>query len=572
MFVIAILAGCSNSPPTADGAHRLQRTRAGYTAEGSMLSTHLLLRDAAGQPLACGDGSLTVDVEVSTSGASGPWTSTAEDVQVRCADAASGDVAMVLDNSGSTADVVATLRGASSLLVDDVIDAGGRASLVRVSTNARVLHELTDDSQALVTSIVEGLNDDSNGWTALWDGVRMGNETFGGAVVHRDGAVVWDDLEDFCSASDRLGIVVFTDGHENNSADQQDYDHIRYPGDGYATTLEDLQSLHVAGQSTPIYTIGLGDTPDHAQLGRLADSTGGAHTAITEVAEIGPVFEQIGSWMQSTHQVCATLPETVCGTSHVRVTWSLRDASGSQIDHGSMVQGVTMDCPLPDPSGRTAVVLLTLTNPHLPPADVDRFAANTVDWVSPVAAPRVLVVLDDNHHGEFAGDADAIAAMLQGRGYDVARLDEPTHGITGADLAGFDVVWFSNPGYPPDDMGSIQALAAFAAAGGGLVLQGDDMTWTEGAGFSMEAITGLTHVDNGVQTCGHPTNDNLGDRFSLEVTNAHPLFAGLTQTTWLYGDDIDLSTPNGSSEVIAEAGLEGEPTCALRPAVAVIDP
>ncbi len=570
MFLALVLWGCSEGPATADGVHRLQRTRAGYAADGSMISTHLLLRGPSGEPIACEDGTLEVAVDVSTSGPDGPWDVQAGAVQVRCAGGPSGDLAVVLDNSGSTSDVVATLRGASALLVDRVIDAGGRASLVRVSTNAAVLHPLTDDSAALTAAIVDGLRDGSNGWTALWDGIRMGNETFGGVVVTREGAVVWDDLDAFCDASDRLGIVVFTDGYENNSADQQDYDHARYPGDGYATTLDDLLRLHVAGQSTPIYTVGLGDDPDHATLSQLADATGGAHSSIDDVSQIGPIFEQIGSWMGSTHQVCATLPEALCGTLHVRVGWTLRDAAGAVVEQGSMVQGVTVDCPLPEPTGRSATVLLTLTNPNLPAADVERFAGNLVDWVSPVADPRVLVVLDDNHHGEFDGDADAIAVMLGGQGFTVTRLDEPEHGLEPSDLAGYDVVWFSNPGYPPDDLGSIQALAAHNAAGGGLILQGDDMTWGDAGAFSMEALTGLSHVSNGVETCGWPTDDEQGERFRVERLGPHALFAGLMHTSWLYGDDIDESVPTGASEVLAVAGLDVDPSCPVRPVVAVM--
>lgn len=565
-----LLSGCTPSASTADGAHRLQRTRAGYTAAGSFLSSHLLLRNDDGTSIPCVDGQLTVDVAYSTTGDSGPWLPSQEQVAVRCAAGPGGDLAVVLDNSGSTANVVSTLRGASSLLVNDVIDAGGRASLTRVSTEASILHPLTNDDQALVGSIVNGLRDDSNGWTALWDGIRLGNETFGGAVVHREGAVAWDDLDSFCGASDRLGIVAFTDGHENNSADEQEYDHERYPGDGYDTTFDDLTSLHVAGQSTPIYTIGLGDTPDHGELSRLADATGGAHTAITEVSQIGPVFEQLGEYMGSTHQVCAELPETVCGTSHVQITWALRDSAGNAIDDGSMVQAVTLDCPVPTPVGRSATVLLTMTNPHLPVADVDTFVDNTVRWVSPVANPSVLVVLDDDHHNEFAGDADAIAAMLVVDGYDVTRLDEAQHGLTEADLDGYDVVWFSNPGYPPDDLASIQALAAFNANGGGLVLQGDDMTYAAGNAFSMEALTGLTHVANGVSTCGAPTNDNRGERFELFPVT-HPVFDQVSDTSWLYGDDIDDSV-HVSGEVVATAGLEDDAACARRPAIVLHDP
>lgn len=575
MTLIALLSlvACSTqeAAPSAED-HRLQRTRSGYSTSGSMVSTHLLLRDTAGEAIACGPNTdLSVTVQVSQDGPNGPWVSATNDIQVRCSESPSGDLAMVLDNSGSTAEVVQTLRDSSSSLMSDVIGADGRASLVRVSTNASVLHDLTDDEASLDASIQSGLIDGSNGWTALWDGVRMGNETFGGAAVDRDGAVTWTDLDSFCGASDRLGIVVFTDGNENNSADEQDYDHDSYPGDGYDTNLDDLKGLHVAGQSTPIYTVGLGDDVDHATLTDLATSTGGAHTPITDASEIGPVFDQIGSWMSSTHQVCASLPETVCGGSHVKVDWTLRDQAGSVLDTGSMVQGVTMECPAEPPTGRKAVVLLTLTNPRLPATEVTTFVENTVNWVTPVFSPNVLVVLDDNHHNEFLSDAADIAATMNGIGIAATYMDEPPNGLSASDLAGYDVVWFANPGYPPDDLASIQALAAFNAAGGGLVLQGDDMTWSAGNAFSMSQITGLDHVNNGVRTCGQTTDNNRGASFSIDVTNPHPLFGGITSTSWLYGDDIDVSTPNGQAQVVATADLDGQ-ACQPRPTVVVTDP
>lgn len=571
LFALALLSGCSTEVGPADGNNRLQRTRAGYATSGSFVSSHLLLRDASGAPIGCDDGTLTVTMSYSTDGASGPWTEVEEDLVVSCPDGPSGELALVLDNSGSTSEVIGMLEGASLSLANEVLSAGGEASLTRVSTNASIEHPLTDDQSAIAGAIVDSLRDDSNGWTALYDGVRMGNETFDGAGVHLDGSIAWDDLSDFCGQSDRLGIVVFTDGHENNSADEQDYDHEAYPGDGFDTTLDDLKSLHVAGQTTPIYTIGLGDEPDHATLTDLANSTGASHHAISEASEILTVFEELGEYMGSTHQVCGQLPEAVCGTSHVKLTWSLQDDGGQEIDSGELVQGVTMDCPIEEPAGRSATVLMTLTNPHLPAADVSTFVGNTVAWVSDAPAPSVLVVLDDNHHNEFAGDADAIAAMLDAQGYMVTRLDEPQHGLSADDLDGYDVVWFSNPGYPPDDLSTIQALGAFNADGGGLVLQGDDMTRAHGNAFSMEGLTGLRYLDNGVRTCGQLTNNNAGTQFAVSLVDSHPVFDTLSQTTWLYGDDIDEATVVGPVDVVAEAGLASN-GCGQRPAIVLHDP
>ena len=579
LLLLALFPACSPSvAPSEAPKEAMQRTRAGYSANGSFVSTHLLLHGDTdggelGGAIPCELGELQVTMSYSTQGDTGPWTEISTDLIVRCGGGTNGDLAIVVDNSGSTASVVDTLTTASSGLIDDVIASGGRASITRVSTEAQPLHPLSSDAQSLQAALNDGLITGSNGWTALWDGVRVGNESFGGAVAHRDGAVSWDSLEDFCGASDRLGILAFTDGQENNSNDQQAYDHEAYPGDGFNTTLDDLKHLHVAGQTTPIYTVSLGDAPDTEALRELSDATGGVHTAISDVSQISDVFETVADYFESSYQVCGALPEIVCGTTHIKIEWT-RTLEGFELDSGELIQGVTVDCPIDPPVGRSSTIMLTLTNPSLPPDEVDTFVANTAEWVAGSQTdPRILVVLDDNHHNEFAGDADAIQGMLQHHGYTVDRLDEPTQGLSAADLDGYDVVWFSNPGYPPDDLASIQALGAFNAAGGGLVLQGDDISWSWGNAFSMDELTGLSYVSNGTQTCGQHTDNNAGARFSVEQTSAHPVFAGIEGAVWLYGDDIDdtVSANNGAN-IVVEAGLEGDPTCPTRPVVTVRDP
>ncbi len=549
----------------------LQRTRAGVGTDGTYLSSHLLPVDAQGQPIACDAGSFEVTVEMSTDGQASWLPVDSGAITVACSGDGDGDLAVVLDNSGSTQSVLDLIQDGSADLIDDVLASGGRGSLVRVSTNAEVLSDITDD----VTLLDVGLAriGGSNGWTALWDGVRMGNETLGGEVVSRAAAQVWDSADAFCEASDSLGILAFTDGHENNSADQNDYDHVAYPGDGYDTTLDDLKELHVNGQTTPVYTIGLGSDPDHEALGELAEATGGIHHAVVTPGDVLDTFSLVGDYLDSTHQVCATLDESVCGLVHLRVSWSYAaegDLEPQSI--GEAIQSVSVDCPT-DPVGTSAVILMTMTNPHLPEADAVLLSTNAVAYVSPVEAPSVLVVLDDNHHDEFAGDPDAVAGWLEDAGLPVVRLDEPADGITGDDLVGHDVVWFSNPGYPPDDLGSIEALEAFMADGGGVVLQGDDMTRGWGNAFSMTALTSLVFEHNGTQTCGVATDDNEGELFEVTTVDGHPMLDGLENTTWLYGDDIDQSTAAGVGErILAEATLAIDPGCTTTPTIVAFDP
>ncbi len=135
------------------------------------------------------------------------------------------------------------------------------AALVRVSTEASVLQELTSTGSEL-DAAVESLFV-ANGWTALWDGIRLGAETLEDAFA-----------EDAPGGGNAFPVVVaFTDGRDNNSADEQD---TSYAGDGIDTSLEDLFELEAGGLRVPVYPIGTGDA-DEEELSELAEATGGAY-------------------------------------------------------------------------------------------------------------------------------------------------------------------------------------------------------------------------------------------------------------------------------------------------------
>lgn len=570
-ILLLTLAACD----TADRAPErppvevsVQRVRTGVSGADTMLSLGVLATDDEGSPLPCGDEGLELTVSWSTSGEDGSWTALPSDSYTHvCTNEPRGDVALVVDNSGSEEGYLEDLRRGATVMTDAVLAAGGRASLTRVSTNADVVQALSEDPAALEGALA-GLYI-ADGWTALWDGVRMGNETLGPQTETAS------DLDDFCAQTGRLGVVAFTDGQENNSADEQDYDHDAYPGDGIDTTFQDLLDLHSGGATTPIYTIGLGDEPDHSSLAALAAATGGRHLAVSSPEDIEGAYALISDYFTATEQVCASVPDDVCGGLWVKVEWTWTD--GEEHASGEVLQPVDVDCPY-DPTGRTAVILLTLSNPGIEDELAGQLADQAVRWTSPVEEPQVLLVLDENHHDEFWWDADAIATMLEDRGLAVTRLDEEDGGLNASDLLGYDVVWYSNPGYPMDDAATFEALQAFSAAGGGLVLQGDDMAWSYGNAFSMQQVTHLSWEDNGTGFCGHHTNDNDGDDYLVTISEVeHPVTAGLAGRSFLYGDDIDTSTAEDAAEVLATATLdpdvvdEGE-ECATVPVIVAYEP
>lgn len=230
--------------------------------------------------------------------------------------------------------------------------------------------------------------------------------------------------------------------------------------------------------------------------------------------------------------------------------------------------------PCADP-GRHAVILLTFSNPRTPEEVANTLIKTTVEYVSQVETPEVLVVLDDNHNNEYTQDAKFIASKIYELGYRVKVIDEPRNGLTESHVEGYDVVWFLNPGYPIDDRATLETLGSFREAGGGFVLSGDDITLNYKDQADTSPFTFLNYISNGTTTCGKRTDNNAGAsyRITFDEDADHLLSAGLGGLSFLYGDDIDHSEPVGDGEkVLAWAHLDNDPSCDVRiPVVVALD-
>jgi hypothetical protein len=554
---LVALVGCADRPEFDVTVQSPQTAlRAG---SGGFLSFEVLATDGAGTAVSCTEGELEVTVEIA--GDDGHFADVPPQTwTVNCDDGRTGDLAVVVDNSGSEDGFVPWLKQGATAMVDGVVARGGRASLVRVSTEANVEVPLTDDQSALDGAIDELFV--ANGWTALYDGVRMGNETLGFAAPAT--APVYDDLESFCGTNRTLGVVAFTDGADNNSSDEHaaDYDVESYPGDGLDTTFEDLLDLRVGGVTTPLYTIGLGRDVESDALATLAEGTGGRYLHVDRAEQLPGVFDVVGDYFDARHQVCVELPELECGDFTVRVSTTWTSGSGEVVE-GVVEHTVHMECEEVG-DGRVATILLTMEDPGFPASMADQLARQVVEWVSPRLRPRVLVVLDDNHHGEDDGDALVVASLLSDDdNREVQFVHERDGGLTAADVDGYDVVWFSNPGYPMDDVGSVHTLTAFAAEGGGVVMQGDDMTWSWAGGFSMAGLTHLDHQNNGTSACGVGIDNRAGGAYRVAFGDVdHAVTRGLTGQSFRYSNDIDHSTARGEGEVVlASATVDGRSGC-----------
>lgn len=570
---VVCAAGCaptqSQEPVSGQPGVMVQRVRASASAAGdsTFLGMDFLATDARGRAIPCADAEL--EVQVSIAFGEGPFFPVeAEQTQIRCGMKVPHDIALVLDNSGSQSTVVDKTAAGARAFARDVLRVGGRVSVVRVSTDSRILVPLSDDIGAIETAI-DGMSA-TRGWTALYDGVRMGNETLGAALNGQTQAM--EDVGSFCGEQRAFGVVVFTNGDDNNSAGER---LISANNDGLATTVEDLMSLNVDSVTTPVHLIGLGRTLDKGLMAELAGATGGRFLDISDADVLPYAFDLLADYRGATTQVCAEVPAGGCGDATIRVSYHY---TGGRAPRSATVEyHKHVPCPVAPPEGRSATIVMKLTDRRVDPDVAAQLVANAVEYVAPGPQPRVLFVRDDNHRGEAANDTPQLRVMLDRTGVasDTHFMPEPKHGLLPEDIEGYDVIWFSNPGLPMDDEVTRFTLEAALAAGKGVITSGDDVSASMGQGFPMTPLTHLIFEDNGTNTCGEVTDADRGANYRVTVTDdAHPLTRGLAGQSFLYGDDIDHTIPAGEGEeVLAWATLDGSDDCPVRtPVIVAFDP
>ena len=261
VLACALLGACVAPEDDSLEAVRVAHVR---QADGAVSGT-LSIVGPSGTPV---PKAAPLQVTVKTRAGAGPWQS-AGDVVVDDGPPLL-DVMLVADNSGSTADELDDVREAlhhfAQVVLSRVHD--DRMGVIRVSTVATVLADPTPD-EAPVAEAIDGMFV-SNGWTALWDGVRLGNERLAATRIVSGEAGA-------CYVGTVPSIVLYTDGHDNNSSAEHE---TAYEDDGVDTTLDDLMALEVDGVPTAIYTVAISEDADAASLEALADATGGRHVAI----------------------------------------------------------------------------------------------------------------------------------------------------------------------------------------------------------------------------------------------------------------------------------------------------
>jgi hypothetical protein len=257
----------------------------------------------------------------------------------------------------------------------------------------------------------------------------------------------------------------------------------------------------------------------------------------------------------------------------------IEDAPGMAESHAtaSVSLDATGSC---KPTGRSAVIMLTLNdNPGLAMAYARTLIGNTVLWATEAVAeaPAVLVVLDDNHHGEDARDGEFVHAQLAALDISADYMREPSGGLTPELLEDYDLVWFVNPSREVDDASTHKALLRHRQQGGAVVLQGNDIARFRGNSRFMEPLTYLAWQGNGTVGCGARIGDDIAATYTVEMvsdaTEFHPIMTGLQGVTFEYGNDIDSTVPLGRGERVLAWATHEMPGCVVRtPVVVALEP
>ncbi len=189
-------------------------------------------------------------------------------------------------------------------------------------------------------------------------------------------------------------------------------------------------------------------------------------------------------------------------------------------------------------------------------------AESVIRYTTPVSQPHILVVHDRGSGGESAYDTQYVMKVLLSR-YNPNFIEEPIGGITDKDLEGYDLVWFNNPGNPMTMKKSMETLVAYK---GGVVLQGDDLSW--GRDFSMEKLTHVKNIDNGtdVRCAGGSTpsyhmDNNQGQQYRVTLDPEKMPTPNSESLNFKYGNDIDLVSVAGTDVEILATAQGGPDEC-----------
>jgi Mg-chelatase subunit ChlD len=301
---LAFLTGACSDYEAAGADARVS----GALGKSGQVSLALSLSDPNGDPIPYDEKSLSARLETREPG--GAWVA-AENVRLEFKGPLQLDVVVVADNSASERGALPTIQDSVRHFARQIQmrAAGDRVGLVRVSTVASLLQDLTYEVDAFHAA-TEKMSI-TNGWTALWDGVRLGNEVLDAAAT----ANAKGNSADVCFDRSYPALVVFTDGRDNNSADEHQ---TRYTGDGINTQLSDLLQLRVRGTPTAVHTVGVGSNVDQASLDALSNASGGLSVNVDHLGKLHGALSSAANRMGAQVPVC--FKPTSCDHREGRLT------------------------------------------------------------------------------------------------------------------------------------------------------------------------------------------------------------------------------------------------------------
>ena len=288
----------------------------------AFIGMDFLATDKNGAVIPCKQQDFDVSAWVSYTGPEGPFMPVPRSmIEFSCAQPGNAVVGVTVDLSGSEKGFLGLIKKSVRALVHNILAGKGMASIVRVSTHAYVVVPVTASLRKLDDAI-SGLFL-HNGWTALYDGIRIANETLQEAAKKLQQNSP-KNLHEFCTQGKKWGIVVYTDGRDNNSAEQHPCKTCKTPPDKVNTTIEDLKDLQVNGVHTPIYVVGVGKNIDVDALSKLASISGGRFYNISDYRELFTKMSQIGKYFTATHQVCIKIPSPPCVKTYFKIRYRFK--------------------------------------------------------------------------------------------------------------------------------------------------------------------------------------------------------------------------------------------------------
>ncbi len=171
-------------------------------------------------------------------------------------------VAMVLDYSGSLQNQVSTIEAASSYFLG-LLNAGDEAAVIKFAENPQLMQDFTGDTGLLTTAVYTAPSSIGIAETHLYD-------------------ALWFAVETTAVRQKTKAIVLLSDGKDEN---------IKGVPDISTKTLAEVVA-YAAENDVAIYTVGLGDT-DGGVMSRLASETRGQYYYITDVNQLGDVYQAI---------------------------------------------------------------------------------------------------------------------------------------------------------------------------------------------------------------------------------------------------------------------------------------